>query len=117
MAEIRKLNTADADFQQQLQALLAWESVSDDAVNKVVNDVIADIRQRGDAALIDYTNRFDGWEAAGPADLAIPVDRLAVAFEGLPADQREALQHAADRVRAYAEHQKVDGCITNSPSK
>jgi histidinol dehydrogenase len=115
MADIRKLNTADADFQQQLDALLAWDSVSDDAVNKVVSDVIADIRARGDAALIDFTNRFDGWEAATPADLEIPLRRLEQAWNTIPADQQQALQHAADRVRAYAERQKMDGWTYTEP--
>jgi histidinol dehydrogenase len=109
MADIRKLNTADADFQQQLDGLLAWDSVSDDAVNQVVHEVIAEIRSRGDAALVDYTNRFDGWEAKSPGDLEIPLARLKQAWETIPADQREALQHAAERVRAYAGRQKMEG--------
>ena len=75
MADIRKLNTADVDFQEELDALLAWDSVSDTAVNDVVHDVIAQIRARGDAALMDYTNRFDGWEAGSAADLEIPLER------------------------------------------
>ena len=108
MADIRKLNTADADFQQQLDALLAWDSVSDGPVNQVVHEVIAQIRARGDAALVDYTNRFDAWEAKSAADLEIPLARLRQAWETIPADQREALQHAAERVRAYAERQKMD---------
>ena len=109
MADIRKLNTADADFQQQLDALLAWDSVSDGPVNQVVHEVIAQIRARGDAALVDYTNRFDAWEAKSAADLEIPLARLRQAWETIPADQREALKHAAERVRAYAERQKMDG--------
>ena len=109
MADIRKLNTADADFQQQLDALLAWDSVSDGPVNQVVHEVIAQIRARGDAALVDYTNRFDAWEAKSAADLEIPLARLRQAWETIPADQREALQHAAERVRAYAERQKMQG--------
>jgi histidinol dehydrogenase len=108
MADIRKLSTTDGDFDAQLEQLLAWESVSDDAVNDVVKQVIADIRSRGDLALMDFTNRFDGWEAKSPSDLAIPVERLKQAWEGLSADQQQALQHAADRVKAYAEHQKMD---------
>ena len=108
MADIRKLSTTDGDFDAQLEQLLAWESVSDDAVNDVVKQVIADIRSRGDLALMDFTNRFDGWEAESPSDLAIPVERLKQAWEGLSADQQQALQHAADRVKAYAEHQKMD---------
>jgi len=108
MADIRKLSTTDGDFDAQLEQLLAWESVSDDAVNDVVKQVIADIRSRGDLALMDFTNRFDGWEAKSPSDLAIPVERLKQAWEGLSADQQQALQHAADRVKAYAEHQMMD---------
>ena len=108
MADIRKLSTTDVDFDAQLEQLLAWESVSDDAVNDVVKQVIADIRSRGDLALMDFTNRFDGWEAKAPSDLAIPVERLKQAWEGLNAEQQQALQHAADRVKAYAEHQKMD---------
>ena len=108
MADIRKLNTSDADFSAQLDALLAWESVSDASVNQVVNGVIADIRARGDAALIDYTNRFDGWQAEAAADLQVPVARLEQAWNSIPADQQAALKHAADRVTAYAEHQKMD---------
>jgi len=108
MADIRKLSTTDGDFDAQLEQLLAWESVSDDAVNDVVKQVIVDIRSRGDLALMDFTNRFDGWEAKAPSDLAVPVERLKQAWEGLSAEQQQALQHAADRVKAYAEHQKMD---------
>ena len=108
MADIRKLNTSDSDFAAQLDALLAWESVSDQGVNKVVNDVIADIRSRGDAALIDYTNRFDRWQADSAADLQVPVSRLAEAWNNIPGEQQAALRHAADRVTAYAERQKMD---------
>jgi len=108
MADIRKLSTADGEFDAQLEQLLAWESVSDDAVNDVVKQVIADIRSRGDLALMDFTNRFDGWEAKTPSELAVPVERLNQAWEGLSAEQQQALQHAADRVKAYAEHQKMD---------
>ncbi len=109
MADISKLNTSDADFQQQLDALLAWDSVSDGAINDVVRQVIADIRSRGDAALIDLTNRFDGWEARSAADLEVPLARLRQAWDAIAADQQAALQHAASRVRAYAERQKMEG--------
>jgi len=109
MSDIRKLNTADANFDEQLDALLAWESVSDDGVNQVVQDVIADIRARGDEALIDFTNRFDGWKAGVAEDLHVPVERLKQAWDGIPVEQQDALQHAANRVRAYAERQKMEG--------
>ena len=107
MAEIRKLNTKDSDFMARLDALLAWDSVSDQAVNQVVHEVIAEVRARGDQALIDYTNRFDGWQARSAQDLQVPVERLEQAWNAISAEQRQALQHAANRVRAYAEHQRL----------
>ncbi len=105
---IKRLNSADTSFWQQLDALLAWESVSDQAVNDTVTGIIVDIRGRGDAALVEYTNRFDRMSVTGISELEIPGARLQQALDGLPADQRKALQTAADRVRAYHEHQKQD---------
>jgi len=105
MADIRQLSTSDNNFTQQLDQLLAWESVSNTSVNQTVSDVIADIRTRGDAALLDYTQRFDGWQAAAADELEVPQARLAEAWEQLPQAQRQAVQHAADRVRAYHERQ------------
>ncbi len=108
MSNIRKLSTAEPDFQQRLDALLAWESVSDSAVNDTVNQIIQAIRDEGDSALVEFTSRFDRWQAAGPADLEIPLQRLQQAWEAIPAAQREALQLSAGRVRAYAEHQAME---------
>ena len=109
MADIRRLSTADADFSAQLQALLAWESVSDAQVQGTVDAIIQDLRARGDEALLDYTRRFDRWEPARAADLEIPPARLAQAWEAIPAEQRAALETAAGRIRAYAEHQALSG--------
>ena len=106
MSEIRQLFTSDSDFQQQLDQLLAWESVSDASVNNIVNEVLLAIRQRGDAALLEYTNRFDGWKAATANDLEVPLARLEQAWNNLPEAQQKALKHAADRVRVYHEKQK-----------
>jgi len=109
MAEITRLDTRDADFWARLDALLAWESVSDAGVNDTVNRVIADIRARGDAALVEYTARFDGWTPTGAAALQVPAARLAQAWQAIDALQRDALAHAAERIRAYAERQKMQG--------
>ncbi|MCU0766578.1 MAG: histidinol dehydrogenase [Gammaproteobacteria bacterium] len=109
MADIARLDTRDADFWPRLDALLAWESVSDAGVNDTVNRVLADVRTRGDAALVEYTARFDGWMPAHAAALEIPLARLAQAWGAIPEVQREALAHAAARIRAYAERQKVEG--------
>jgi len=109
MAEITRLDTRDPDFWPRLDALLAWESVSDAGVNATVDRIIADVRARGDAALMEYTSRFDGWAPADAAALQIPAGRLAQAWAGIEPAQRKALQHAAERIRAYAERQKMDG--------
>jgi histidinol dehydrogenase len=106
MSEICQLATSDSDFQQRLDELLAWESVSDASVNNIVNEVLGNIRQRGDAALLEYTTRFDGWEAATASDLEVPLARLQQAWNNLPEVQQIALKHAADRVRDYHERQK-----------
>ncbi|MEW8381747.1 MAG: histidinol dehydrogenase, partial [Candidatus Thiodiazotropha taylori] len=75
MSDIRKLSTSNDDFQQQLDALLAWESVSDTGVNDTVNQIIQDIRQRGNEALLEFTHRFDRWQANSADDLQIPLSR------------------------------------------
>ncbi|MBK1617699.1 histidinol dehydrogenase [Lamprobacter modestohalophilus] len=106
---IARLSTTDADFDARLDALLAWESVSDAGVKQIVETVIADIRQRGDAALIDYTARFDHWQPENAAALELDQARLSEALERIPSAQRQALETAAERIRAYAEHQRLQG--------
>ncbi len=76
MTDMLRLSTADGDFPERLQALLAWESVSDTRVRDTVDAIILDLRKRGDAALLDYTRRFDRWEPTTGADLEIPPTRL-----------------------------------------
>ena len=102
-AAIKRLDSADDDFYSRLDALLAWEQVSDAQVERTVRDIIADIRARGDAALLEYTNRFDRMQAGSVAELEVEQ-----ALAAIPAGQREALERAAARVRAYAEHQKME---------
>jgi histidinol dehydrogenase len=108
MTDIRRLYTDDADFRARLDALLAWDSVSDDQVQQTVNTVIARVREQGDAALVDYTASFDRWMPQGPADLEIARSRLERAYHAIPADQRAALDQAAARIRAYAERQRLE---------
>ncbi|MCU7935163.1 MAG: histidinol dehydrogenase [Candidatus Thiodiazotropha sp. (ex Dulcina madagascariensis)] len=115
MSEIRQLSTSDRDFRQKLDALLAWESVSDTAVNDTVNQIIDAIRDKGDTALVDFTNRFDGWQAETAADLEIPLNRLEQAWHAIPADQQQALEVSANRIRAYAEHQITDAWSYSEP--
>ena len=108
MTEITQLNSTDSNFRDKLAELLAWESVSNDAVNGVVLDVIKNIRSRGDAAAVEYTNRFDRMSAASMADLELSQERLQQALERITPEQREALERSAERVRAYHEHQKTE---------
>ncbi|RRV34520.1 histidinol dehydrogenase [Stutzerimonas stutzeri] len=105
---IRRLNAADADFARHLDHLLSWESVSDDGVNARVLDIIKAVRERGDAAVVELTQRFDALEVASMADLILPRARLEQALERITPEQREALEIAAERVRNYHERQKQD---------
>ncbi|MCP5017776.1 MAG: histidinol dehydrogenase [Ketobacter sp.] len=106
--DITRLDANQADFEQRLDALLAWESVSDHGVQTAVHEIVESVRQRGDAAVLEHTNRFDHMAVTDLADLVVPDSRLQDALDRIPADQRVALQVAAERVRAYHEHQKQD---------
>ena len=85
--------------------MLAFEDTHDAAVNAVVIDILADIRKRGDDALLDYTRRFDRREVATIAELELSQEQLQHALQSLPEDQRNALDLAARRVRIYHEKQ------------
>ena len=100
------LRTTDADFEARFQQRLHWSADTDAAIEQRVAGILADVRARGDAAVIEYTNRFDGLSASGMAELELKQDELKAAFDGLPEVQREALQAAAARVRRYHEAQK-----------
>jgi len=107
MTDIARLNSQDPDFEPALERLLDWDQTTDPAVEAVVRDIIADIRRRGDAALLEYTTRFDRWTAAVPAGLECSLYDCQQALDTIDERQRDALQLAAARVRAYAEHQKL----------
>ncbi len=108
MLEIKQLDAAQADFWPQLETLLAWEGVSDDKVTSIVREILAAVKSNGDAAVIEYSRRFDRVTAETMADLEISLDRAHAALKNIPQDQRQALEAAADRVRNYHEHQKQD---------
>ena len=108
MVDIKRLKTASRDFWSQMEALLAWESVSDEAVTTTVREIIDAVKQRGDAAVVEYTNRFDRMQAASMADLILEESRLQAALESIPSEQRQALEVSAERLRSYHEHQKMD---------
>ena len=101
-----QLNTADAGFEAAFAARLHWSADTDAAIEQRVADILADVQQRGDAAVLEYTQRFDGLQAADVKALEITQAELQAALDSLPAVQREALQAAAARVRKYHEAQK-----------
>jgi histidinol dehydrogenase len=103
--KIRRFSSIDPDFDSRLKTLLAFESAQDDSVDIVVADILRDVKKRGDAAVLDYTNRFDKTNATSISALEISQADLQTALNGLPAEQRDALKAAADRVRSYHEKQ------------
>ena len=108
MTDITRLNSLDPGFDSGLERLLDWDQTTDPAVETVVRDIIADVRARGDAALIDYTSRFDRWTVTAAVDFECSRDDCQQALAVIDEVQREALAQAATRVRAYAEHQKLE---------
>ncbi|MBI1422727.1 MAG: histidinol dehydrogenase [Gammaproteobacteria bacterium] len=105
---LKRLDATRSEFWSELDALLAWDSVSDDKVASTVREILQNVRRRGDEAVIDYTNRFDRMQAKDMRELIIDQTRLEAALNNIPAPQREALEAAAQRVRVYHEHQKSD---------
>ena len=101
-----RLSTADDAFEAAFQARLHWSSDTDTAIEQRVADILADVRARGDAAVLEYTQRFDSLTAASMADLELAQSELKAAFDALPAARKAALEAAARRVRAYHEAQK-----------
>ena len=105
-ARTLRLNTADAGFEAAFAQRLHWSADTDAAIEQRVADILADVQKRGDAAVLDYTQRFDGVQAGDVKALEISQAELQSALDSLPAVQREALQAAAKRVRQYHEAQK-----------
>jgi len=108
MPEIARLSTREPDFDARLDALTALEAAQDEAVDRAVAAIVADVRARGDAALLEYTQRFDRVRADRVADLEIPRVELERAAAGLAADLRLALAAAAERIRRYHERQRAE---------
>ncbi len=108
MFEVSRLNFQQADFWTKLSDLLAWEGVSDTAVTDTVRHILADVKQRGDAAVVEYSQKFDRVKATELSDLEIPLERAKASLKSIPAPQREALEKAAERVRRYHQHQKQE---------
>jgi histidinol dehydrogenase len=105
---IRRLTAGEAGFEREFAALLAWDSVSDAAVQQTVAEILAAVRSRGDDALVEYSRRFDRLDVATAAELELSPARLQQGLAAIPAATRAALEQAAARVRAYHQHQKQE---------
>ncbi len=107
MVQLKTLDTQHKDFDSELNALLSRQAVDDRSMVNTVSDIINDVRTRGDQAVLDYTRRFDGFEADSMTALEMPPTRLQQALSAIAPEQRAALEEAAARIREYAEHQKL----------
>ncbi|MDP2783042.1 MAG: histidinol dehydrogenase, partial [Sulfurimicrobium sp.] len=112
---IKRYSSIQPDFQDRLHELLAFEGAQDESIDQVVAGILHDVKTRGDAAVLEYTGRFDKLQAASMADLEMSAARLKQAFDDLPSEQREALQQAAERVRVYHEKQLMHSWSYTEP--
>ena len=100
------LSTASVTFEVDFKARLHWSAATDAGIEEVVTNILRDVQTRGDAAVLEYTNRFDGLSATAMSSLELTQAELKAAFDAIPFEQRDALQAAAKRVRSYHEAQK-----------
>ncbi len=107
MIRIKRFSSSDADFKSRLDALLAFESAQDESVDQAVAAILADVKARGDDAVVEYTNRFDRLDVRTLAELELSRQALQSALDGLPGAQRLALEAAAERVRSYHQRQPL----------
>jgi histidinol dehydrogenase len=105
---LRRLSTRQPEFLSQLDALLAFDTSTDEGIERTVAEILANVRTLGDVAVLDYTRRFDQLDARTMAELELPQAELAAAFTSLPQAQRTALEQAAGRISSYHQRQKAD---------
>ena len=104
-----RLSTSQPDFEEAFSRRLHWSADTDAAIEQRVAEILDNVRTRGDAAVLEYTARFDGLQASSVADLELSQADFKTAFDSLPAAQQQALQDAVARVRSYHEEQKKHG--------
>jgi len=108
MLNITTLNYAAADFYQQLDDVLAWDASIDGDVAKIVTDILKDVKQRGNAAVLEYTNKFDRMSLSNASEFELDQSQLQQALASISPEQRQALEISAQRIRHYAERQKME---------
>ncbi|HMJ50387.1 MAG TPA: histidinol dehydrogenase, partial [Burkholderiales bacterium] len=105
MIKLRRLSTADRSFERKFKSLVAFDTALDTRVDKAVAKILAELRSRGDEALLEYTRRLDKLKVKTARELELPQQRLKQALQALPHAQCDALQQAAERIRKYHEKQ------------
>ncbi|HTT10410.1 MAG TPA: histidinol dehydrogenase [Burkholderiaceae bacterium] len=105
MIAIRRLDTRAADFERVFAQLNAIEAATDPAIEQAVEAILSDVRARGDAALVEYTARFDHLRVSKVAELEITAEQMRAALDALPDEQKSALVAAAERIRAFHQRQ------------
>jgi histidinol dehydrogenase len=106
--DVARLDSLSPNFKQELDKLLAWEAQSDFEIHQQVLEIIETVKQKGDAAVVEYTERFDRYSASTVRELEVGRSQLESAWQSLDAKEAEALKIAAERIRIYAEHQKLE---------
>jgi histidinol dehydrogenase len=109
MVAIKRLATVDANFTEKMNALLAFEAAADEGIERTVASILADVKSRGDAAVVEYSNKFDRLTARSMVDLELSRVEMQIALDGLSTERRTALEAAAGRVRVYHERQRLEG--------
>lgn len=115
MLKLNRLDTAGPDFERRLADLLAFEKTQDESIDRVVGEILADVKQRGDSAVLEHTRRFDRLDVGSMAALELSQSDVQRALGQLPDAQREALVHAAGRIRSYHERQVVQSWSYTEP--
>jgi len=105
---IARLNANSENFQTVLSQLLAWDSVSDPKVNHIVDEILVQVKTQGDAAVLEYTQKFDRFTASSLSELRLGRERMLQALESIEPEQRLALEQACQRVEDYHQHQRQD---------
>ena len=108
MTDIKRLDSRDPGFREALEQLLTREAETDRRVETAVKEIITAVRDRGDDAVLEFTDRFDTWTPASAVELEVPIARCEQALASIDTKLRAALERSAERIRSYATHQKLE---------
>ncbi len=108
MGDIRQFSSIDKDFDNKLQKLLNWQKTENSKIDHQVGEILTNVRQKGDIALVEYTNQFDHRNVSSIKNLIVPSDQMSQALQNISEPERSALNVSAERIIEYHEHQKIN---------